>query len=72
MIAILESVTIDVDTDVDGEPRQSVTIRLVNAGAFMPTDELQCLAGAGAIVRVDITPSTAAAALPPMLDNPGE
>lgn len=72
MIATIEGMVIDVDTGLDGEPRQRVIITLQNAGAFMPTDELQCLAGAGAIVRVDITQTTAAAALPPMLSNPGE
>ena len=71
MIAILDGITIDVDTNTDGEPRQRVTLSFINAGAFMATDELQCLAGAGAIVSIDIVPATAAQALPPILDNPG-
>lgn len=69
MIAILESITIDTDTNADDVPRQTVTIRLCNAGAFMPTDELQCMVSS--IVRVDIALSSAAAALPTMLENPG-
>lgn len=68
MIAILYGVDISVDISPhDNTPRQRVTITLENAGALIPTDEMQCLIGG--LVRVDVAPAKSTAALPPSTGN---
>lgn len=71
MIAILYGVDVSVDISPhDAMPRQRVTITLENAGALIPTDELQCLIGG--LVRVDVVPAKSTAALPASTVSPAD
>ena len=69
---IAELIDVDISCSIsyeNAERLQEVTIRLRNAGAFMPTDELQCLIGG--LVRVNISGAKSTDVLPGITENPG-